>query len=1028
MKHCLAIACLAFALPLVAATPEWLDPNVNAVKRLPMRSSFYPYTSVEAAKTGNPAKDSNYLSLHGDWKFNWVKDADKRPTDFYKVGLDDSNWDIMPIPGNWELNGYGDPIYVNTGYAWRGHFENNPPEVPTENNHVGSYRRTMHIPADWKGKQVIAHLGSVTSNVYMYVNGKLVGYSEDSKLEPEFDITPYIKPGEDNLIAFQVFRWCDGTYLEDQDFFRFSGFARDNYLYARDAKTHLTMLQANGDLTNDYKDGELNVKLGLSGAATVDLSLTDAQGKEVLAKTIAAKSGDNNVVQMPITNPAKWTAETPNLYTLTVTVKKNNKTVEVATVRVGFRKVEIKNAQLLVNGQPVLIKGADRHELDPDGGYVVSRERMLQDVKRMKQLNINAVRTCHYPDDDYWYDLCDEYGLYVTAEANLESHGMGYGDKTLAKNPAYKKAHLERNERNVQRNINHPSIIVWSLGNEAGYGPNFEAAYDMVKAMDPTRPVQYEQAHKDGKSDIFCPMYYPYKQSEEYSNNDKYQKPLIQCEYAHAMGNSQGGFKEYWDMIRKYPKYQGGYIWDFVDQSIRWKNAEGETIYAYGGDFNNYDASDNNFCDNGLISPDRVPNPHAYEVERIYQNVWSEFDPATKKLTITNENFFRALDYVTLHWTLLHDGHAVRTGQVDNINIAPQQSQTVTLNIGDTSAPGYWHLNVSYALREAEPLLEAGHVVAAQQFELAKGHHCSGSCPMTKTANVPTISKNKNIDYTISDDNFKVVVDWQTGYITSYIVDGKEMLESPLRPNFWRAPTDNDYGAGLQQKYKAWFNPEMKLSSLDVEPGDGAVNVTATYDMPAVKATLTLAYRINGRGEIYATESLATTPNAQVANMFRFGMRMTMPKQYDRVDYFGRGPEENYIDRNNSTDMGRYTAKVADMFYPYILPQETGTHTDVVEWTVLNESGSGLQITASDRFSASALGYSIEDLQGKQFDKYNYHPADVPALDATEVCFDLKQMGLGCVNSWGAVPLPQYMLPYADYTFNFAIKPVKNRF
>ncbi len=1028
MKHCLAIACIACALPLVAATPEWQDPNVNAVKRLPMRSSFYPYTSEAAAKVGDPAKDSNYLSLHGDWKFNWVKDADQRPTDFYKVGLDDSNWDVMPIPGNWELNGYGDPIYVNTGYAWRDHYKNQPPIVPTENNHVGSYRRTMHIPAEWAGKQVIAHLGSVTSNVYMYVNGKLAGYSEDSKLEPEFDITPYIKPGEDNLIAFQVFRWCDGTYLEDQDFFRFSGFARDNYLFARDAKTHLTYIQALGDLTNDYEDGELNVRLGLSGAATVDLALTDAQGKEVASRTVAAKGSENNTVQMSVAGPAKWTAETPNLYTLTATVKKNNQTVEVAKVRVGFRKVEIKDAQLLVNGQPVLIKGADRHELDPDAGYVVSRERMLQDVKRMKELNINAVRTCHYPDDEYWYDLCDEYGLYVTAEANVESHGMGYDDETLAKNPAYKKAHLERNQRNVERNINHPSIIVWSLGNEAGYGPNFEAAYDMVKAMDPTRPVQYEQARKDGKSDIFCPMYYPYKQCEEYSQDDNYQMPLIQCEYAHAMGNSEGGIKEYWDLIRKYPKYQGGYIWDFVDQSIRWKNAEGETIYAYGGDFNSYDASDGNFCDNGLISPDRVPNPHAYEVQRIYQNVWSEFDPATSKLTIFNENFFRSLDYVTLKWTLLHDGHAVRTGQVDDINVAPQQKQTVTLNLGDMSTPGYWHLNVSYALREAEPMLEAGHVVAAQQFELAKGHHCSANCPMKKTANVPTITKNKNVDYVISDDNFNIVVDWKTGYITSYVVDNNELLEAPLRPNFWRAPTDNDYGAGLQQRYKVWHDPVMKLNSLDVEPGDGAVNVTATYDMPEAKATLTIAYRINGRGEIHATESLATTPNAEVANLFRFGMRMTMPKAYDRVNYFGRGPEENYIDRNNSTDMGRYSSSVADMFYPYIVPQETGTHTDVVEWTVLNQSGSGLQITATDCFSASALGYSIEALEGKQLDKYNYHPAEVPALNATEVCFDLKQMGVGCVDSWGAVPRPEYMLPYADYSFSFSITPVKNQF
>ncbi len=1005
---------MALALPMLAAAkaPEWQDANVNQINRLPMHTNW---------------EKADKVSLHGDWKFNWVQDADQRPTNFYEVGLDDSTWDIMPIPGNWELNGYGDPIYVNVGYPWREHYENTPGTVPTDHNNVGSYRRMINIPADWAGKQIIAHLGSVTSNVYMYVNGKLVGYSEDSKLEPEFDITSYVKPGQDNLIAFQVFRWCDGTYLEDQDFFRLSGFARDNYLYARDKKTHIEDIRVVGDLTDDYRDGVLKVNVDLKGNATVELSLADAAGKQIASAQL--KGTGNLSTVLNVDNPLKWTAETPNLYKLTATVVKDGKTLEEAKINVGFRKVEIKDAQLLVNGQPVLIKGADRHELDPDGGYVVSRERMIQDIQRMKELNINAVRTCHYPDDDLWYDLCDEYGIYVTAEANIESHGMGYGDQTLAKNPLYHKAHQERNQRNVARNYNHPSIIVWSLGNEAGYGPNFADAYDLVKSMDQSRPVQYERAlQEDGKTDIQCPMYAGYDYCIKYCEDPNTDRPLIQCEYAHAMGNSEGGFKEYWDLIRKYPKYQGGYIWDFVDQSVRWKNAEGQEIWGYAGDFNNYDSMyDLNFCDNGLISPDRVPNPHAYEVQRIYQNIWSEYDPSTSVLKIFNENFFRPLDYVNLDWTLLHNGTPVRTGSVKDISVAPQQSKNVKLELGDTSAPGFWHLNVSYTLKEAEPLLPAGHEVAAQQFQLAEGHMCSGHCPMTKTDNLPTITRADG-KIILSDADFAITFDQTTGFLSSYEVDGVQLLASPLRPNFWRAPTDNDYGAGLQQKYQAWRNPEMKLVSLNAENGDGAVNVTAKYEMPGVKGQLTLAYRINGRGEIYADEIFEADKTAEVSNMFRYGMRMAMPKQFDLVHYFGRGPEENYADRKFSADMGRYSSKVADMAYDYIVPQETGTHSDLVEWSIVNKSGRGLTITASKPFSASALNFTIEDLEGKQLDKYNYHMPEVPVSDNTEVCFDLKQSGLACVNSWGALPLPEYQIPYGDYTFTFSIKPVYHRF
>ena len=695
---------------------EWLDPEVNAVNRAPMHAANFAFRNGEnAALSQERQKSANYLSLNGTWKFNWVNDADQRPTDFWRKDFNDKGWDNIQVPGIWELNGYGDPIYVNTQYAWQSFFKNNPPLVPTENNHVGTYRREIFVPADWKGKEIFAHFGSVTSNIYLWVNGKYVGYSEDSKLETEFNLTPYLIPGKENLICFQIFRWCDGSYLEDQDFFRFSGVARDSYLFARDKK-RIADIRVTPDLENNYTDGILNIDLSLTANAPVDLILKDAAGNTV-ANATASKSGRT---VMKVNNPLKWTAETPNLYTLTASMKGSD---EVIPVNVGFRKIELTGKQILVNGKPVLFKGANRHELDPDGGYVVSPERMLQDIELMKKLNINAVRTCHYPDDPLWYDLCDKYGIYVVAEANIESHGMGYGEETLAKNPAYKKAHMERNQRNVQRNFNHPSIIFWSLGNEAGYGPNFTDAYEWIKKEDPSRAVQYEQARADGMTDIFCPMYYGYDGMQKYAEKSDITKPLIQCEYAHAMGNSLGGFKEYWDLIRKYPSLQGGFIWDFVDQAVRTKGKDGVEIYAYGGDFNDYDGSDNNFCVNGIVSPDRVPNPHADEISYYYQNIWTTpADLASGKLKVYNENFFRDLSDLNLDWVVLNNGVPVRSGRIDNINVAPGKTESISIPYGEISGEGEWLLNVDYTLKNAEGLLPAGHSIAREQFLLKEGN------------------------------------------------------------------------------------------------------------------------------------------------------------------------------------------------------------------------------------------------------------------------------------------------------------------
>jgi beta-galactosidase len=1003
---------------------EWRNPEINAVNRAPMHTNYFAFENADAARKAVKEQSANYMTLNGTWKFNWVKDADSRPTDFWKTGFNDKGWDDLQVPAVWELNGYGDPIYVNVGYAWRNQFKNNPPEVPTENNHVGSYRREITVPASWSGKDIIAHFGSVTSNMYLWVNGRFVGYSEDSKLEAEFDLTPYLKPGQKNLIAFQVFRWCDGTYLEDQDFFRFSGVGRDCFLYARNKK-RIQDIRVTPDLDAAYQNGSLAINLQLKGSGRVDLELVDAQGKQVATATATKPS----LVTMNVENPKKWSAETPYLYTLRASMQGSN---EVIPVKVGFRKIELKGDQILVNGKAVLFKGADRHELDPDGGYVVSPERMIQDIQIMKQFNINAVRTCHYPDNNLWYDLCDQYGIYVVAEANVESHGMGYGDQTLAKNPKYKLAHMERNQRNVQRGFNHPSIIFWSLGNEAGDGPNFEQCYKWIKAEDPSRACQYEQARQQDHTDIFCPMYYGYEGMEKYGQRTDATKPLIQCEYAHAMGNSEGGFKEYWDIIRKYPNLQGGFIWDFVDQSVRWKGKDGVQIYAYGGDFNRFDASDNNFCDNGLISPDRVPNPHMYEVGHFYQNIWTTpADLSKGEVNVYNENFFRDLSAYYLEWEVLANGKAVRTGRIDDLKVAPQETAKVALNIGKTCTCKEWLLNVTYKLKNREGLLPAGHAVAKNQLVLNAYKAPAMNLKNAESTNVatvvPQIIDNQYHYLIVKGNNFVAEFGKQNGFLSKYAVNGLEMLKegAALTPNFWRAPTDNDYGAGLQNRYAAWKNPELKLVSLTSKTENDQVVVNAEYDMKDVSAKLYLTYVINNAGAIKVTQKMTADKNAKVSPMFRFGMQMQMPKSFEAIEYYDRGPLENYSDRNHCTDLGIYRQSVDEQFYSYIRPQETGTKTDIRWWKQLNAGGNGLKVVGDAPFSASALHYTICSLDdGAQKDQR--HSPEVKKADLTNLCIDKAQMGLGCVNSWGAMPLPQYMLPYGDYEFTFILTPVKH--
>ena len=1001
---------------------EWKDPQLNSVNRLDTHASYFAFKNADEA--GKPKEESdNFLSLNGLWKFNWVKDADQRPTDFFRKDFNDKGWDELAVPAMWELNGYGDPLYVNIGYPWKNDYTNNPPFVPVEDNHVGSYRRTVTVPASWKGKDITAHFGAVSSNIYLWVNGRFVGYGEDSKLEQEFDLTPYLKPGEENLIAFQVFRWNDGTYLEDQDLFRYAGVGRDCYLYARD-KNRIEDIRITPDLTNNYTDGTLTIDVKLHGKGTTELTLADSEGAEVARASV---KGSGRAV-MEVENPQKWTAETPNLYTLTASLKGLDETIRL---NVGFRKVEIKDRQLLVNGEPVLIKGVDRHEIDPDGGFVVSEERMLQDIKIMKENNINAVRTSHYPDNALWYDLCDRYGIYVVAEANIESHGMGYGPESLAKDPRWEKAHLERNKRNVARNFNHPSIIVWSLGNEAGDGVNFEKAYKLVKQEDSSRPAQYEQAGNLDHTDLYVPMYADYGHVERYALEGT--KPMILCEYAHAMGNSMGGFKEYWDLYRKYPALQGGFIWDFVDQSPRWKDTEGVEIFAYGGDFNPYDASDQNFCNNGLLAPDRTPHPHLAEVKRVHQNVHTTArNLDAGEVDVYNENFFKDLSDLYMVWQLVADGQAVATGTVTELTAAPQTSQTVSLPFSIPEGAADVVLNVAYRLKSADGLLPAGTELAREQLiiresplqVLAITNDNSSASPVKLSVN--TTQSNR---LSVKAPGMQIDFDKTDGFICKYEVEGTEMLGrgAQIRPQFWRAPTDNDFGADLQLKFRKWRDSEMKLTSLTSSTlADGTVQVVGTYNLSEVNATLTLSYIINNKGDILFSEKMAFEDGGNGGEgMFRYGMQVPMPKAFDRVEFYGRGPGENYADRKTSADYGRYLQTVAQQYHPYGRPQETGTKTDLKYWMLINQAGNGLRFTSSAPFSASALNYTVESLD-EGVAKRQLHAQQVAPADLTNVIVESGQYGLGCVTSWGALPLPEFRLGAEDREFRLLITPVRN--
>ena len=1026
---CLAMLSMSSGA-LAQSESRWQNVNINQQNREPRRANFFAFENLEKAQSFDKKKSANYLSMEGMWKFNFVKDHNKRPANFFALKYDDSQWKDFPVPGLFELNGYGDATYKNIGYAWATQFDPNPPYISELNNYTGSYRRTFELPKDWKGKDVYFHVGSATSNLTLWVNGKYVGYSEDSKVAAEFNISKYLKPGK-NLIAMQVMRWCDGSYFEDQDFWRLTGIAREVYLYAR-PKLHAADIRLNAALENNYQDGVLNYKVSLKGGKTdVAITLCDKDGKQ-----IAQATGAQGVIKVPKVNA--WTAETPYLYKAYITLKNKQGAAEVIPQKVGFRNVEIKNAQLLVNGQPVLVKGADRHEMDPDGGYVVSLERMIQDIKIMKQLNINAVRTSHYPCDPRWYDLCDEYGIYITAEANLESHGMGYEEKSLAKFPEYIVPHIERNEGNVKPLINHPSVIVWSLGNECGYGVNFEKAYDWVKACDTTRPAQYERGGYDSKTDIYCPMYIGYEESESYCKSNG-TKPYIQCEYAHAMGNSEGGFKEYWDLIRKYPKYQGGYIWDFVDQGLRDKSpVTGKEIFTYGGDYGRYPGSDYNFNCNGIIAPNRRLNPHAYEIQYVLQNVWiKDFDAENGSFNVYNENFFKNIDDLSLTATLFANGVKLTTIAIpETKGIAPQATKLVKSEALKSAiekaeaehATEEITINFAFASDGSQPLVDKGQVMARQQIVLNGYEFDKVDAPANTGSKIEVEETNSYVK--VSAERMSVTIGKKTGMIDYLDVDGEPMLKfrESMTPEFWRAPTDNDYGASLQKKMRVWKNPQMNLKSFDKSESKDSVVLTANFEMPEVKAELMLRYRINAAGEVAVTEKMTTDKEAKVADLFRYGMQLQMPASFSKLEYYGRGPEENYIDRHSSSFIGKYEANVKDEYYPYVRPQESGNHTDIRYFSIFNPTtGKGITFEGYAPMECSAIPYLVEDLDAgiEKEHAWGQHSGDLVEKGLVQLHIQQRQFGLGCIDSWGSSPMEKYRMHYQDRCFSFVIKAKK---
>lgn len=1041
--YILVLTSLAPANAALAQKADWENPAIVEINKESPHATFFGFESEALADKNDKSESAYFLSLNGRWKFNWAENPASRPAGFHKRDFDASRWKEIPVPANWQLYGYGYPIYTNAEYPFadsRAPFTDmgkapTPPDVPDDYNPVGSYKKQFSIPQAWKSRRIVLNIGAASSAMYVWVNGQQVGYSQGSKTPAEFDITDFVKAGSNDL-SVQVFRWSDGSYLEDQDFWRMSGITREVYVYAT-PHSRIRDFWAKASLTNDYHDATFRLEVELTSKTTENLDLAvhlSYQGQPLFERVkrieVEGQASASFTDVLPSVNP--WSAENPALYDLKVVLRdERSRVLQAFNKKIGFRTSEIKNGQLLVNGQPIYLKGVNLHEHHGVTGHVVDEATMMKDLVQMKKHNINAVRTSHYPQPERWYELCDEYGIYLVAEANIESHGMGYGEKSLAKDPDWMKAHLTRVQRMVERDKNHASIIIWSMGNEAGNGINFQEAYSWIKSRDASRPVQYERALQTWNTDMVVPMYMPIHQMEAYAKRNPY-RPLILCEYAHAMGNSVGNLQDYWDVIEKYRALQGGFIWDWVDQGLQKTTTDGKTYWAFGGDYGPDNVpSDGNFVINGLVFPDRSAHPALLEVKKVYQNIgFKNVDAVQGKIEVFNKQFFKNLSEYTLQWKLLKEGVLVEQGKLPFPQIAPQTSKVMTIPLPERSEGEEYYLQAAAVLKEAKPLLPKGHTVACEEFQLSP--YTFTDLPKATSKNLLSVHK-KGHRFLIKNKGVKISVNAGSGLIESLRYKGIEIMEQPLTPNFWRAPTDNDYGNKMQRRYKSWkqagANRVLKHFEIKSEEniiqeqtkGAKQITIHTVFDLPDVSATLSIDYLINGEGQIKVKTRLerflADTPGLP-----RFGHSWVLSEKLNQVEWYGRGPFENYVDRKTAALVGRYNASVEDFYVPYIRPQENGYKTDVRWLGLTNKSGVGIRIEGANLLSFSALHYAIEDLDAG--DKRTGHTYDLKKKPQVFLNLDHAQMGVGGDNSWGAQTHEKYRLP-ADkvYEFSYLITP-----
>ncbi len=1031
---CCSLFCLFASLDQAwSQLPDWENPAVFSINKEAPHATYAPHSEMAAAITNERMASPWMQSLNGPWKFNWVSKPADRPLDFYKPGFDASSWKEIQVPSNWELQGYGQPIYVNIPYEWTK--DPKPPQVPHDLNPVGSYLRTFTVPEAWAGREVFIHFGAVKSAFYIWINGEMAGYSEDAKTPAEWNITKYLQPGL-NSVALQVYRWSDGSYLECQDFWRISGIERDVFLFST-PKTRIRDFWARAELDSLYHDGLFSIDVELLSVElrkkrdphTIEAALLDAQGNaiyqaaqtvEMKGKTVAAV-----IFAQRIPAPRQWSAESPNLYSLVLTLKDAKGTpTERVGCKVGFRTVEIRDGLLLVNGVAVLIKGVNRHEHDEHTGHVISEASMVRDIQLMKQNNINTVRTCHYPNDPRWYELCDQYGLYVIDEANIESHGMGYNpERTLGNHPDWIAVHVDRVSRMVERDKNHPSVIIWSLGNEAGDGVCFTAAYNWVKSRDLSRPVHYERAEMRSNTDIYCPMYEHIDNMLDYASKPQ-SRPLIQCEYAHSMGNATGNLQDYWDVIEAHPQLQGGCIWDWVDQGFARTTPDGRKYWAFGGEWG--PPSDANFCCNGLVCPDRTPHAALQEVKKVYQSIkFKAVNLSDGEIEIRNGYNFIPLSGFEFVYRLELDGKTIAEGRIDPLDLAPGQSTRlrIPLPVLTTLPRAGYFMTLEARTREEAPMVPKGHVMAAEQFELPLPEV---AVERSKAAGPALKLKESKQTLDIQGANFSVRFDKGTGLLTSFISGSRELLHTPPAPNYWRPPTDSDFGNGMNKRCLPWRTAscERKLITLQTTPvkvkktGLIAVQVDVFYELPAVGREQ-IRYTVLGEGEIQV-ERHFTAMEEKLPEMPRFGMALAMPAGFERVRWFGRGPHENYSDRKTSAFVGLHELTVDGFNEPYVSPQEMGYRTDTRWLAVTDAQGSGLLFIGPLCFSA--LHYTNEDLTQKS--RGSIHPTDLTRRDEVCLNIDLAQMGVGGDNAWGAWPHKQYLLQEKKYSHKFVMRPL----